>query len=109
MRKQRRRMGSLKAGACGLAAGAAVALGLHMMKPKPERVATTREDVRAAVLVVPEGSGNCRRIMYSNDGPQVLDARVFSCEQLTGARPELPPVLRGYQDALRPPDPLKAR
>src|SRR3954451_24530935 len=99
---KRRIRRSLKAAVYGLAVGAVLAVALHLTKSPPQQVATSRADLRNAVLVTPEGDGNCRRVVYSNDAPRMIETRTVPCA--TAIRSEhahLPPVLQGYQDALQ--------
>jgi hypothetical protein len=99
MGKPRRRGGILRPAIYGLAVGAVAAVGLHLSKASVDRPSSPKQN-RAATLITPEGNGNCRRIMVSNDAPRMIDAATFPCDSITSQRAEVPPVMRGYQDSL---------
>ncbi len=90
---------NLKAGAYGIAAGAVAALVLHGLKSAPAPVVA--HESRTAMVVTPEGGGNCRRLTVSNDAPVLIEARTLPCAVIRTRGADLPPVLQGYQDWLR--------
>ena len=101
MRKRNTAGGILRSAIYGIAVGAVGAYGIHVAKT-PERPALAKRDLRVTTLVTPEGSGNCRRATYSNDTPHLIAASVVRCDAIRSDRSGLPPVLEGYQAALRP-------
>ncbi len=87
----------------GIVVGAVVAYAHEVSRKPTPHLPATSPTLRAATLVVPEGDGNCRKVIYSNEQPQVLDAEIVPCASVTRSdRSGLPPVMRGYQDSLKP-------
>jgi len=93
--KPRKSRGILKAAIAGLAAGAVAGVVIYWphQEPAPEPAYT-------GTVVTPQGNGNCRRLVYASDASRLLEATTVRCDSLRSARDDLPPVLRGYQDAL---------
>lgn len=104
--KPKRGRGVLIAAVSGLGVGTIAAVGLYLGKPAHEQPLTTAsvptQGHRPAMVVTPEGNGNCRRLFLSNDMQRTIDAGVVPCAAATtgGSRDAVPPVMRGYQEAL---------
>ena len=89
----------------GLCVGAVAAVGLYFAKPAPEQPLTTASipalAQRSTTVVTPEGNGNCRRVIMSNDIQRMIDGGVVPCAAATSkGAADVPPVMRGYQEAL---------
>lgn len=104
--KPKRGKAVLIAAVSGLSVGSIAAVGLYLAKPEAEPPLTTAsvttQPHRPAMVIKPEGNGNCRRMIMSNDMQRTIDAGVVPCAAATAgsSRDAVPPVMRGYQEAL---------
>jgi hypothetical protein len=59
--------------------------------------------MRTGTILIPDRSGQCRRLSFDNDNGEIADRGVGPCtsQSSSGRRGELPATLQGFQDAVR--------